>query len=385
MARYVNSLDGIRGLGIFFVVTAHYFGAAAASPWISFSWVFVQMFFVQSGYLITKLLLDDNDRSLGAYLKRFYWRRTLRIFPIYFGYLFLFLAVYLVTHKPVDFPQRAGFLFTYTYNWGRFIPDFGKHDPYFGPFWSLAVEEQFYLIWPFVIYYVRGRQLRRLLVGIMCVAPIFRYVLASFLFYFGCKPEMVGLVSYTFTFSQFDAFAWGAAIPVFGLTDSIRRPRQWALRAIGVTLAIGLTNCFLLRARGINVPITSLGFAVAQVGNYQHVWSYTVINMLFMFVIVYLVSPDYAGVFNNRILVSIGKVVYGIYLLHSVVVRVVHYVDERFIHNQWLSYAAACLLSWLVAYVSYNFFERRFLELKDYWEKRSARTSAESLRTGLDG
>lgn len=381
MTRYIDALDGIRGLGILFVVTAHYLGGEAAYPWISFSWIFVQMFFVQSGFLITRLLLDDRESRLGPYLKRFYWRRALRIFPIYFAYLLLFAVIYLATHKPVEFPERAGLLFTYTYNWGRFIPDFGRHDRYFGPFWSLAVEEQFYLIWPLIIYLVRGRHLKRLLVGIMVATPFFRYALASMLLKSGCNDEMVGLVTYTFTFSQFDAFAWGAAIPVFGLTDSIRRPRVWAARAVAIALAIGLTSVFVLRWRGVNVPLTSFGYAVAHLGNYQHVWSYTIIDMMFMFVIVYLVSPDYRGVFNRSVLVSVGKVVYGLYILHSVVIQAVHYLNERFIHNQLLAYALACFLSWVAAWISYNFFEKRFLELKDFWVKRRMRAAKTLMPT----
>lgn len=373
MQRYIKSLDGIRGLGIIFVVTAHFFGADVAYDWISFSWIFVQMFFVQSGYLITKILLEDRERPLGEYLKRFYWRRALRIFPIYFAYLFVFVALYLATHKPADFPERAPFLFTYTYNWARFIPDFGRHDTYFGPFWSLALEEQFYFIWPFIIYFVRGRNLKLLIPIIMILGPIFRFTLANVLLATGYKTQMVALITYTNTFSQFDAFAYGAAIPIFGLTETVKQPRKWAGIVVGASVLIGLTNWALQRMGGWDTPITSVGYAVAHMGNYQYVWSYSVVDAVFTFVIIYLVSPQYRGLFNNRVLISIGKIVYGLYILHSVVIVLVHRVNDRFIHNQWVAYAIALALSWLVAHLSYYHFEKRFLDLKDFWVKRKTR------------
>ena len=94
--KHIKTLDGLRGIAVILVILAH-------GLIINCGWLGVQLFFVLSGYLITKILLNDTNYTVGFYLKRFYWRRALRIFPIYFLYLFVLWISYQLFQKPINF------------------------------------------------------------------------------------------------------------------------------------------------------------------------------------------------------------------------------------------------------------------------------------------
>jgi peptidoglycan/LPS O-acetylase OafA/YrhL len=133
--RYVKSLDGIRGVGAVGVIAAHY-------GYLQCGWVVVQFFFVLSGYLITSILLTEKERPFRQYLGRLYWRRILRIFPVYFWFHLICRFFYLLLKQPREFPQVLPSFLTYTYNFYLASPNrsFGGIFPHL---WSLSVEEQF--------------------------------------------------------------------------------------------------------------------------------------------------------------------------------------------------------------------------------------------------
>jgi peptidoglycan/LPS O-acetylase OafA/YrhL len=370
MRRYIKSLDGIRGFGIFFVLCYHFMRLSDFN-WtvLGFSWIWIQMFFVQSGYLITDILLGTKDKPFAIYAGQFYWRRMLRIFPVYFAYLLVFAVAYIVFHKPEDFGDRAPFLFTFTYNYTRLIPEIDFNSIWFIHFWSLAVEEQFYLVWPFLVYFLDEKKLRFLIVAVIITIPVFRFWFTDYILAQGFSADMAGEITYGFTLSQFDAFMIGAAIPLFKLKEKIQAPGKWALAALALVLAAGFANYWFLQQAGKDIHWSSLGISVAMIDNLQHVWSYTFINILFAFVILYLIKENYKGVFNNGILVSIGKIVYGMYIYHFAVLLAFSKIDKKIIHNFPITFAAAFVVVYAIAYLSYNYFEKRFLSLKDFWPK----------------
>ena len=141
--RTFGSLDGVRGLCILGVVWHHVLGESFKRGFLG-----VDMFFVLSGFLIVTLLLRERDRRGTISLKKFYARRMLRIFPIYYLLLFVVFLLYLVT-KPAsstakEYYLALPFLLTYTSNWVHLQA--GN----VGIMWSLATEEQFYLVWPMI-------------------------------------------------------------------------------------------------------------------------------------------------------------------------------------------------------------------------------------------
>lgn len=371
MPRHINALDGLRGFGIFFVMFYHYFGSHKY-PWLGFSWVWVQMFFVQSGFLITKLLLDDRASIFASYVKRFYWRRSLRILPPYLLFLLIFIFSYAAFRKPQDFLAHLPYLATYTYNLTRLVPSL-HYNLNFIHLWSLSIEEQFYLLWPLVVYFASRRRLKQLLVLIAVLGPVCRGLLAAYLTQYhpatnglvGFDKFAVGEAVYTFTFSQWDGFAIGAMIPIFGLTERVRRPGRWALAFLGLTVCAGALNLAFYEGERNLATISALGLAVASTGNGQHIWSYSLVNLTFLFVVLHASRSDYRGVFAMRPFVSVGKVAYGLYIYHFPILVIVGRVCERFHLPAAIGFVLSCAVSVLIAKLSYRFFESKLLLLKD--------------------
>ncbi len=142
------ALDGLRGIAIAAVMAFHYgpFATFSNRPFL-YGYLGVDLFFVLSGFLISGILLDSRDSA--DYFKTFYARRVLRIFPVYYAFLALAMVLGHFLGSRAH-PHQYFLYFAYLQNWE---PGNGlTHDAYLGHLWSLAVEEQFYLFWPFAIW-----------------------------------------------------------------------------------------------------------------------------------------------------------------------------------------------------------------------------------------
>lgn len=171
--RRIPSLDGLRAISITLVLISHLAGtknfplSAAAGNFLGLGEFGVVVFFVISGFLITGLLLDEVQRYGRIDLGRFYFRRTLRIFPPYYAFLICLLmagALGSVTLNPSDGLRAA----TYTSNYDL------DRSWYVGHTWSLSVEEQFYLIWPAVLLLARTRRAILIAAAVVLLAPVIR-------------------------------------------------------------------------------------------------------------------------------------------------------------------------------------------------------------------
>ena len=167
---HIPALDGLRAVAVFLVIVSH-FGFAMVPGAHG-----VMIFFVLSGFLITWLLLKENERYGTVSLASFYKRRTLRIFPAFYVYWLLMIALLLGTGKTILWSHAWSALF-YTSNYYSAI----NGDPNNGlsHTWSLAIEEQFYLLWPFVFLMLRGnlKRMTAFLAGIIAAVWIHRAVL----------------------------------------------------------------------------------------------------------------------------------------------------------------------------------------------------------------
>jgi peptidoglycan/LPS O-acetylase OafA/YrhL len=185
---HMPALDGIRGIAVILVMVCHF--SRILSPdnlsRLIFSnvteagWVGVDLFFVLSGFLITGILLDS--KSSASYFSSFYMRRILRIFPLYYAACFVYLVVvpFLQSHARVmtgvhTVGSDQIWFWTYAVNWGQAI----THRPFNAlvHFWSLAIEEQFYLLWPLAVRITSRRGLGRLCVGLVLISQLLRIVL----------------------------------------------------------------------------------------------------------------------------------------------------------------------------------------------------------------
>jgi peptidoglycan/LPS O-acetylase OafA/YrhL len=156
---HIPALDGLRALAVFLVIVAH-FGFVMVPGAHG-----VMIFFVLSGFLITWLLLKENERYGAVSLAAFYKRRTLRIFPAFYAYWLLLIILLVGTGRAVLWPHAWSALF-YTSNYYSAIH--GDPNNGFSHTWSLAIEEQFYLLWPLVFLMLRGN-LRRMTAFLVCL------------------------------------------------------------------------------------------------------------------------------------------------------------------------------------------------------------------------
>ncbi len=197
---YMPQLDGIRAIAAGLVVFSHFFPPSTVHDATNWGYVGVRLFFVLSGFLITGILLDAREITAtprAEILKNFYARRALRIFPIYYLTLFVLIGIgYLVNASEI-----AAYL-TYTANW--YIIWHGPDDLQAVHFWSLAVEEQFYVVWPWLILLLPRRYVLPAIIAAICLAVAVRFTLVM---------QRTSVIAITFN--------------TVGCLDALARERSW--------------------------------------------------------------------------------------------------------------------------------------------------------------
>ena len=171
--RVVPSLDGLRAIAIGFLFIAHLSGTRGFLNWpflYRYGMFGVRVFFVISGFLITSILLNEIRKTGRISLPRFYFRRTMRLFPA--CYVLIAVTALLAMNGIVHL-KRGDLLLavTYTMNY-RFVREWPL-----GHLWSLAVEEQFYLLWPATLMLLGRTRSIRVLIGVLGIAPLIRLAL----------------------------------------------------------------------------------------------------------------------------------------------------------------------------------------------------------------
>jgi peptidoglycan/LPS O-acetylase OafA/YrhL len=174
-------------------------------------WTGVDLFFVLSGCLITGILLDE--KGTANYFRRFYIRRALRIFPVYY----LALAICLAT-IPGPIEISRGTLAAYLLNASNWLSLSGTEIKYLSHYWSLAVEEQFYLLWPLAIFLLSRRAILRVVVALLILAPLVRYVILVSM----SNYDVALRVAETLTPARADGLAFGALVAICLRNDRLR-------------------------------------------------------------------------------------------------------------------------------------------------------------------
>jgi peptidoglycan/LPS O-acetylase OafA/YrhL len=359
-------LDSVRGIAISGVVLLHAFfwqySGFQFSRWprlfvlaTSPGWLGVNLFFVLSGFLITGILLDSKEKP--RYFRRFYTRRALRILPAY--YLLLLLLGLLHQSSGAFLGLSAIYLANVT-------ALFGVASGY-GPLWSLAVEEHYYIFWPAVVRKLTRRRLAVVTAGLCLLIPVLRAV--SFRLGY-----TAGLGWYTWFVA--DGLASGSLLAIL-LRTSIARKRIAVL--CGALLAVGCVLAGAGRPFGILTRERMLGAALQQ----------TIINLVFagfLLLVLLLGTSALRRYVNNSVLRFLGYISYGLYLVHLLVFR----MYDRLCQMLWPSlqpisgHFDLIVLRFFVgggaaiglAYLSRKYFEEKFLRLKDRF---SAATPVEPL------
>jgi len=356
--KHVPALDGLRGLAILAVIWHHASFEAEGSAMIRFTgnptsalynvahaaWSGVDLFFVLSGFLITGILLDAKGSS--RYFRSFYFRRALRIFPLYYaaiaGVGLLFYFAY-----PSDGPHAAAllpWLLTYTTNVGMAVNHawwFSNQNISLDHFWSLAVEEQFYLVWPMLVLACSRRTLR-----ILCVAMIFG-ALAWRALAVSCTTDNQWLVFFQLP-SRADSLALGA-LTSLQIRDArgLGKNPGWKLALAGALLLVALLDARMVPLLGV----TALA------------WFYR--SLLIATLTTRLALP-----LSLAPLRSVGKYSYGIYVIHMLLLKYVWHdtgLDRLASHRALALAAALFACSYVAAVLSWHLMEKRFLALKRHF------------------
>ncbi len=359
---YFKSLDGIRGIAVLLVIMIH-------SHLCSFGWVGVQMFFVLSGFLITRILVSDSGQDLKGYLLRFYWRRGLRIWPVYFGFILVCVIAYFLVKIPESTPTAWPWLVTFTYNFGRFFPGFADSN-YYGHFWTLCVEEQFYLVWPFVVFFLSPTGLRRVVITMVLAGPMVRLVSGLCLGSWLETPAQIAKAVHSLPTSHLDAFAFGALLTMLParLGEWIKsRAMKVFLAMLTVTVIAGLTQAVILQANRLNPGWLAFGYG-GMADYFQYTWTYTLLNATSAALIFCALQPTILRRWLTWPWLShIGKISYGLYVFHLPLMHISHAVWPAGYHSaQGLTrFVIYFVVAVSVSSASYFFFEKRFLALKD--------------------
>ena len=331
---HLPALDGLRGIAILAVLVGHFGrfpGIYALTKALVPGWLGVTLFFVLSGFLITRILLET--RILPSYYKTFYARRALRIFPLYYAFLALGTVICLAFFGRArgEFLAELPWYATYLYNW-RAAAGFGL--PIIGHLWSLSVEEQFYAVWPFVIRHLEARSVFTFALAMIAVSAIARLV-----------AVLTGFERYAYfsTLGCLEPLAYGALGAAFVHSRRVLSYRWiWRLAA-GATLGI---VAVALAARGFepNKPLVlTAGVSAAS---------------LLFFCVVLLASGGKLPSLTASPLRTCGRLSYGLYLIHGP-------VGAAFLLRPgFVSAAGGLLCSFALAWLSYRYFESPILRLK---------------------
>lgn len=349
---YFPALDGLRGLAILLVVLYHNFGFIRHSH---FGWLGVDLFFVLSGFLITGILIDTVNKK--NFLRSFYMKRVLRIFPLYYLCLIVFLIILpqIASINPLleYYTDNQWWMWTYLQNW-LFIFKPGTTTDALHHMWSLAVEEQFYLFWPLIILLVRKPKWLLVLLSLaLCAVIATRYLLWVY--------QIENLAYYNlYTFSRMDGICIGSMLALV-LRINPEFLRKYTSLIIFALAGFNFLFFFVNRYYDFTFP-------------YLAIVGYTTFAVMFAIVVYEAVRKENRLVefaFNNGFMRFFGKISYGLYVYHwpiyvflSGVIVDWYATNVSIKYSRLLSSGTCSLIALVVSVISYRYFEQYFLKMK---------------------
>jgi peptidoglycan/LPS O-acetylase OafA/YrhL len=358
---WIPELDGVRGVAILLVLLFHFQGVRPPGvpklliyPMI-LGWSGVDLFFVLSGFLITGILVDT--RGSPSYFESFYVRRCLRILPLYL------LAVFLCFRVGLPLAEQFGRLepgahlerwyWLHISNWKS---AFGEDVRPLSHFWSLSIEEQFYLVWPIVVWLVPPRRLAAVCAAIAVAVCAARCGAAAA----GVVPEAL----HRLTVFRMDGLALGGLVAVVARTPALRAALRRRLGAISGTAGALLAALLVVGRGATSLPMVTLGYT-----------AFALVDACFVFA-----AFDAAGSpgglarqMRRPLLRRFGKYSYGIYVFHyAVAILQASWFDGwatgASVVGRIALWASSIVFgiaaSFALALVSWNLVEKRFLALK---------------------
>lgn len=326
--KRLPQLDGLRGLAILMVFVSHAYESVLL-------WSGVDLFFVLSGFLITGILIEQRSRYLlTGYLIRFYKRRARRILPPYILVLCVISLLFGIHW------MRHWYLFLFLMNTSNFFQIIRPLP--LVVLWSLAVEEQFYLVWPFVVYWSRERVLAWLAASLVIAVPCLRYIATVAI------PDHWQI--YTSTIFRMDLLAAGALISI------LWRHQRKVIERFGI--------CGLVVAGLIAVPLIVLSryswFQPTSNTAVANVWLYEMILIVYAGLLVWALSGHGVQFLRLRPLTYLGRIGYTFYLVHTGALALI----RRHVHHYSVGNILALIAAFLFSTVSWYLLEQPILRAR---------------------
>ncbi len=344
--KHIFELDSIRAIAALSVMFLHFIPSIYGSNnFIEFLKKYhsvfqfgVPIFFVLSGFLISRILFEKKSEE--RYFVNFYTKRALRIFPLYYVVCLLIFFVFpnLLSGLPTANLNEIWPNLFYLQN---FFISFNL--PYVGPnhFWSLAVEEHFYLIWPLIIYYFDKINIKIIIITVIVIQPILRILLIQ---------KQIDI--YYFTFTRLDEILYGSLLAIYE-----KEGRKISKKDLGIAIAL------VIIFAGLFVIFSGTGSLLIQG------FKYSFFGYLFFCLVGLLALNNFKNVkiLRSKFLVYTGKISYGLYIYHPFVFTI--YCNYFPLSNPILFFVASFGITYLIASASFFYFEKPILNLKYFFLK----------------
>jgi peptidoglycan/LPS O-acetylase OafA/YrhL len=381
---YVPEVDALRAMAMSAVIAFH-------CRLMPFGWMGVWLFFVVSGFAVTTSLLAAETRggSLTAMMKSFYLRRTFRIWPIYMLFVACNVLVLLALGKfgPLeDLP----WLLSFTSNIHMIFKTYTVENswPAFGHLWTVAIEQQFYVVFPFLILIPTRRARGLFLMGVVIFAPLLRAVLAHQAALLGWDGERIAFMVYAFGPAHFDAFAMGSLIALYRAEISVDRRISVAVMIFAMVCTTGYIAAYLtigvLQSHHLTVDVMRNIVSGILYGQGREITVYLTPTFVSAAVLTGILSGSKTcrRICGIRSLQAIGRISYGGYLFHLPVLM----ADGLLLAslpsaNVWppigpkiILFATAYPVTVGLAWLSFTYFERPFASLYRSASRASVRS-----------
>lgn len=320
----------------------------------------VFLFFVLSGFLITYLLLQEKDKYKTVFLKKFFLRRIFRIWPLY--YLIFVLSLLVIPWLAFHFDIFKEDLSTYnkiidSHNYGIrpivfylvFMPNVALHMQYFitgcSQAWSVGVEEQFYILWPFLILVFNKSRIVKVFLVVLFLFPVLIFLAKNnYIFY----PLAVIIKSIPFHFMAIGAIGGYFFFNKNQFIEKYTHSKWGYLSVISLVVAFLFYQFFRSMIQEI------------------------AISLLFLLLILFTINNGNQWAFRNRLFSYLGKISYGIYMYHTFVMFLVFPFVNKYVstfqgglYYNVLLYPLIFIITIVVSSLSYHYFEFKFIKIKD--------------------
>lgn len=351
--NYIKQLDGLRAVAVVLVIIHHWFPKDNLIHIYTALFNGVDIFFVLSGFLITRILINNsieaeqNITSKGSLIKKFFIRRSLRIFPIYYltiTFIFIFSDA-----SGTDIRNSYPYFFTYTANF--YFYNQGDWDGMLSHLWSLSVEEQFYLFWPWLILFLKRRYILPMILVFIFIGLVSQY--------------NMGYLGDIFTTSCFDGLGMGALMAWIVVYKPFLIKKTFSFLSVLAVICVGLQ---IDRIFG---------------SGFNFLPSRTLTAVCTLWIISWLLlngnntNSYFNSFWNQKYLILIGKISYGIYLYHLPVQFYLweelslfnsYLPDSIYSFNLYLLLVESSIILFFISYLSWRLIELPILKLKKYFE-----------------